>query len=374
MRIRKHTSKDHLDTPVVTIDLDIMERNISRLAEIARANQIQLRPHIKTHKIPEIADLQLKAGAVGITCAKIGEAEVMIEKSKATDIFIAYQIVGAEKIRRLLKLAEHPKLKKLSIGADSVEVAQPISDAARRRGLKIPVILKTDVGYPRTGVRSGQPTLDLARKIEKMPGLKLAGIYTYEGQVYQAKTPREMRPLALGACQRLIETAELLRKSGIAVDTVSVGATPAARFTSKFPGITELRCGTYIFNDQMQLLCGSAKAKDCALTIVATVVSVPSSDRAVIDAGSKSVTSESVSKFGVFGLIKGRPDLRFTDANEEHGMLKMVSSRRKLKVGDRLEIIPNHVCPVMNLHDEAVGIRNGRVECVWAIAARGKIR
>src|SRR4030042_106958 len=123
MTTRKHTRKDNLDTPAVAIDLDIMERNISRLAELARANHIQLRPHIKTHKIPEIADLQLKAGAIGITCAKIGEAEVMIEKSKANDIFIAYQIVGAEKVRRLLKLAEHPKLKRLSIGADSVEVA-----------------------------------------------------------------------------------------------------------------------------------------------------------------------------------------------------------------------------------------------------------
>ncbi len=374
MTTRKHTHKDDLDTPVVAIDLDIMERNISWLAELARANHIQLRPHIKTHKIPEIADLQLKAGAIGITCAKIGEAEVMIGKSKANDIFIAYQIVGAEKVRRLLKLAEHPKLKRLSIGADSVEVARPISDAARRRGLKIPVILKTDVGFSRTGVPAGRPTLDLAWKIEKMPGLKLAGIYTYEGQVYRAKTPRDMRPLAHGACQRLTETAELLRKSGIVVDTVSVGATPAARFTSKFPGIMELRCGTYVFNDQMQILCGSAEAGDCALTIVATVISVPSSDRAVIDAGSKSVTSENISKFGVFGLIKGRPDLRFVGANEEHGMIKMTSPQRKLKVGDRLEIIPNHVCPVMNLHDEAVGIRNGRVETVWAIAARGKIR
>jgi D-serine deaminase-like pyridoxal phosphate-dependent protein len=188
MTIRKHTPKDNLDTPAVTIDLDIMDRNISRLAEMAGANNIQLRPHIKTHKTSEIADLQLKAGAVAIPCAKIGEAEIMIEKSKAT------------------------------------------------------------------------------------------------------------------------------------------------------------------------------------------VISVPSSDRTVIDAGSKSVTSESISKFGVFGLIKGRPDLRFVDANEERGMLRMTSPKRKLKVGDRLEIIPNHVCPVMNLHDEAVGIRNGRLETVWAIAARGKIR
>jgi len=374
MTTRKNIPKDDLDTPAVTIDLDVLERNISRLAEMAGANNIQLRPHIKTHKTPAIADLQLKAGAVGITCAKIGEAEVMCEKSAATDIFIAYQIVGPEKIRRLLKLAEHPKLRRLSVGADSVDVAQPISDAARQRGLKIPVVLETDAGFSRTGVPAGQPTLDLARKIEKMPGLTLAGLYSYEGQVYKAKSPREMRRLALEACQRLLETAELLRKSGIPVDTVSVGASPAAGFTSAVPGITELRCGAYVFNDQMQIRSGSAKERDCALTIVSTVISVPSSNRAVIDAGTKSLTSERASEFGVFGLIKSRPDLCFINANEEHGILRMTSPRRRLKVGDRLEIIPNHVCPVMNLHDEVIGIRNGRVEVVWAVAARGKIR
>jgi D-serine deaminase-like pyridoxal phosphate-dependent protein len=374
MTTKKHIPKDDLDTPAVMIDLDVLERNISRLAEMAGANNIQLRPHIKTHKTPEIADLQLKAGAVGITCAKIGEAEVMCEKSAAVDVFIAYQIVGTEKIRRLLKLFDHPNLRRLSIGADSVDVAQPISDAARRRGLKIPVILKTDVGFHRTGVPGGRPALDLARKIERMPGLTLSGLYAYEGQVYNAKSPREMRRLALGACHRLIETAELLRNSGIPVDTVSVGATPSARFTSRVPGITELRCGTYVFNDQMQIKLGSAKEQDCALTITATVISVPSAQRAVIDAGTKSVTSERTSEFGVFGLVKGRPDLRFINANEEHGILRMTSSRRRLRVGDRLEIIPNHVCPVMNLHDEVIGIRNGRVEAVWAVAARGKIR
>lgn len=373
-RTMEHILKDDLDTPAALIDLDVLERNISRLAEIAGANNIRLRPHIKTHKTPEIANLQLKAGAVGITCAKIGEAEVMCEKSAAADIFIAYQIVGAEKIRRLMRLFDHPNLRRLSIGADSVDVVQPISDAARRRGLKIPVILKTDVGYPRTGVPAGQPVLDLARKIERLPGLTLAGLYAYEGQVYGAKTPREVRPLALKACHRLIETAELLRKSGIPVGTVSVGATPAARFTSRVPGITELRCGTYVFNDHMQIKLGSAKERDCALTIVSTVISVPSPDRAVIDAGTKSLTSENSSELGVFGLIKGRPDLRFISANEEHGMLKMTSTRRRLKVGDRLEIIPNHSCPVMNLYDEVVGIRVGRVEAVWAVAARGKIR
>ena len=374
MTIKKRTLKDRLDTPMVLIDLDRLERNIGRLAAWARANGKNLRPHIKTHKVPEIADLQLKAGAVGITCAKIGEAEVMIEKSRADDIFIAYQIVGAEKIGRLLKLAADPRLKRLSVGADSVEVAQPISDAARRKGMKIPVIIKTDVGYPRTGVPSGRPTLELARRIARMPGLTIAGVYAYEGQIFAAKSPADMRRLAGEAAGRLLSTVELLRRDGIPVDTVSLGATPSSRFTVKIPGITELRCGTYVFNDQMQIRYGSAQESDCALTILSTVISVPARDRAVIDAGSKTITSERSSEFGVFGLVAGRPDLRFATATEEHGMIAMTSPRRRLKVGDRLEIIPNHVCPVMNLHDEVVALRGGRVEAVWAVAARGKIR
>jgi D-serine deaminase-like pyridoxal phosphate-dependent protein len=374
MTIKKHTPKDRLDTPMVLIDLDRLERNIARLSAAARKNGKNLRPHIKTHKVPEIADLQLKAGAVGLTCAKIGEAEVMIEKSRADDIFIAYQIVGAEKIARLLKLAAHPRLRRLSVGADSVEVAQPISDAARRKGMKIPVILKVDVGYPRTGVASGKPSLELARRIARMPGLTIGGLYAYEGQIFAAKSVADMRRLAGEAAGRLLSTVELLRRDGVPVETVSLGATPSSRFTVEIPGITELRCGTYVFNDQMQLRYGSARESDCALTVLSTVISVPAKDRAVIDAGSKTITSERSSEFGVFGLVPGRPDLRFNTATEEHGMIRMTSPRRRLKVGDRLEVIPNHVCPVMNLHDEVVIMRGNRVEAVWSVAARGKIR
>lgn len=374
MAIKKNTPQDRLDTPQVLIDLDRLQKNIDRLAGWARKNGKSVRPHIKTHKVPEIADLQLRAGAVGITCAKIGEAEVMIERSRADDIFIAYQIVGADKIARLLKLAAHPRLKRLSVGADSVAVAEPISDAARRKGLKIPVIIKVDVGYPRTGVASGRPTLALARRIAAMPGLTIGGLYAYEGQIFGARNPAEMSRLAGEAAGRLLLTADLLRRDGIPVETVSLGASPSSRFTVEIPGITEMRCGTYVFNDQMQIRYGAAKEADCALTILSTVISVPARNRAVVDAGSKTITSERSSEFGVFGLVPGRPDLRFTGATEEHGMIRMTSPRRRLKVGDRLEIIPNHVCPVMNLHDEVVIVRGGRVEAVWAVAARGKIR
>jgi len=374
MRIPSKTPVERLDTPMVLIDLDRMEANIRRLAAWAAENGKTVRPHIKTHKVPEIADLQLAAGARGITCAKIGEAEVMAEKSRADDIFIAYMIVGETKIRRLLKLAEHPRLKRLSIGADSMEVAVPISDAARRRGTKVPVLIKTDVGFPRTGVPWGKPTLALARKIAALPGVTIAGLYAYEGQVLRAGTLAGVRRSSQEAARRLLATADLLRRDGIPVESVSLGATPASRFTVKIPGITELRCGTYVFNDQMQMECGSATEAECALTIAATVISVPTRERAVIDAGTKTVTSDRSAHFGAYGLVKGRPDLEFADATEEHGMIRMTSPRRRLRVGDRLEIIPNHVCPVMNLHDEVAAVRRGRVEAIWAVAARGQIR
>jgi D-serine deaminase-like pyridoxal phosphate-dependent protein len=368
------TTKYDLDTPMAVIDLDIMERNIDSMAEFFKQAGVGLRPHIKTHKIPEIADLQIKAGAVGITCAKLSEAEVMAEKSTASDLFIAYQIVGAEKIRRLIALSAHSHVSRLSVGIDSVEVAQPLSEAARRRGIKMPVLIKVDVGQARTGVAAGKPTVELGKKLVGMPGLELSGIYTHEGQVYDAPGPAELRDLALSAGAKMAETAGLLRAAGIEVAVVSVGATPSARLTCKVGGITESRPGTYVFNDGMQMRLGTAEERDCALTILATVISVPTPDRAVIDAGSKTVTTERASLCGAYGVIKNRTDLHFFDANEEHGMIQTTGQELKLKVGDKLEIIPNHVCAVMNLHDEVAGLRGDRIETIWKVAARGKIR
>jgi D-serine deaminase-like pyridoxal phosphate-dependent protein len=311
---------------------------------------------------------------VGITCAKLGEAEVMAEKSAARDIFIAYQIVGAEKIRRLLALAAHSRVSRVSVGIDSVEVAHPISEAARRRGVRIPVLIKIDVGQARTGVEAGKPALELARKLAAMAGLELAGLYTHEGQVYDASGLAELGGLARAAGEKMAETAALLRAAGLGVAVVSVGATPSARLTCQVPGITESRPGTYVFNDWMQIRLGTAEEKDCALTILATVISVPTADRAVIDAGSKTVTTERISLSGTLGAIRNRPDLQFFDANEEHGMIRMTRLESRLRVGDKVEIIPNHVCAVMNLHDEVVGLRGDRVETIWKVAARGKIR
>jgi len=364
-------NKYELDTPVAVIDLDIMERNISDMADFANSAGVKLRPHIKTHKTPEIASMQLKAGANGITCAKLGEVEVMIDSIAVDDIFIANQIVGGEKIQRLLKLSERAKI---SVGVDSVKVAQPISDVAVKHGVKIPVIIKIDVGLKRTGVPYGEPAVELAKKIVKMHGLLLAGIYTHEGHVYNVTGFDEVRQVGLESGQMMIETADMMRKSGIDVETISVGATPSAKITCTVNGVTETRPGTYVFNDYFEIKLGAAKEEDCALTILATVISVPTDDRAVIDAGTKSLTSDKAQAFGVYGLVKGMPDVKLIRAYEEHGVLKVDPSKAKLKVGDKLEVIPNHVCPAVNLFDELVVIRNDRVETTWKVSARGKLR
>ena len=363
--------KFELDTPVAVVDLDVMERNILSMAAFASDADVHLRPHIKTHKVPEITRKQLEAGATGITCAKLGEAEVMAEAAGAEDIFIANLIVGDDKIRRLLDLARRVRV---SVGVDSTEVAQPISDAAAQRGLKVPVLIKIDVGLHRTGVPDDGAALRLAKKIDRMPGLELSGIYTHEGQVYGATSRQHLNRLARDAGQRMVRTARMIEEAGIEIDTVSVGATPSAKITCEVQGITETRPGTYVFNDFWQIKFGVAEEEDCALTVLATVISVPSRDRAVIDAGTKSLFSDKSSDFGAYGLVKDMPHLKLVRAYEEHGVLEVDPAGGKLKVGDKLEIVPNHVCPAVNLFDELVGTQNDKVMVTWSVAARGKVR
>ncbi len=363
--------KYELDTPVAIVDLDIMEKNITDMADFAKSVGVKLRPHIKTHKVPEIAAKQLEAGANGITCAKLSEAELMLNSVNVDDIFVANMIVGEDKISKLIRLSEKCNI---SVAVDSVEVAQPISDSAEKRGIKIPILIKVDVGLHRTGVLYGKPTVDLAEKLVKMNGVELVGIYTHEGHVYGAETFEDVKRIGLESGQMMVQTAEMLKQAGVGVDVISVGATPSAEVACTVSGITETRPGTYVFDDYYQMKLGVAKESDCALTILATVISVPADDRAVIDAGTKSFTSDKCQAFGVYGWIKGMPDVQLIRAYEEHGVLKIDPSKRKLKVGDKLEIIPNHVCPAVNLFDELIVTKNNNVETMWKVAARGKLK
>jgi D-serine deaminase-like pyridoxal phosphate-dependent protein len=365
-----HELYPFLDTPALVLDLDKMEANLKEMADIARDAGVKLRPHTKTHKSPYLAKLQLESGASGITVAKLGEAEVMADAG-ITDICIAYPICGEIKLSRLKRLFEKADV---SISLDSVEVAKGISAVGEEIGRQISILLKINTGLNRCGVLPGEEALAVARQIPPLPGVELMGILTHEGHVLSKERSLEgVKGSAIEAGEEMVKTADLLRSRGINIREVSVGSTPTARYIAYVPGITEIRPGTYIFNDLNEIACGVATEDTCAVTVLVTVVSIPADDRAVIDGGSKTLSSDPLAhkeKRG-FGYIKGHPDITVDHMTEEHGILKLKRARNRLRIGERLEIIPNHICPVINLADKLYGTRGGILEKEIPILARG---
>jgi len=356
-----------LDTPSLVVDLDRLERNIARWAAYAKDAGVKLRPHGKTHKCVEIARRQLAAGAVGLTLAKTGEAEVMA-RAGVDDIFLANEIVGEPKLPRLLALARKIRLR---VGVDSMEVAAPLADAAAAAGATVDVMLEVDTGLGRCGVAPGEPLLALAKAVARSRGLRLAGIFTYRG--YRP----DMEAAGREEGEIMVREAERLRSAGLAVDDVSVGSTPTGRPAARVPGVTEVRPGTYVFNDAMQVRWGSATPEECALVIVCRVISRPSRDVAVLDAGSKVLTAERgpfSSKGDSHGVLRGYPDCQIDRLWEEHGRVQLTEEARRLRVGDFVEVIPAHVCPTVNLARRLVCVRDGRVEATWDVAARAEVQ
>ena len=382
--------KKNLDTPCLTVDLDIMERNIRDMAQCAKNAGVILRPMIKTHKCPAIAHLQLEAPAtVGIQTAKVGEAEVM-EAAGIKGIFISNEIISESKVERLINLAKRGKI---STSVDSVEGAKGLNAVARRHSLKLDVLIHVDTGNRRSGLLPGEPILKLAQEVIKLQNLSLKGIWTHEGHNYTGRTPEEVVSITEKAGEDMVETKKLLEKQlGMEVYN-SVGSTPGAKPLAKMPGIDEIRPGAYIFYDESQVSMGVCERKDFALTILTTVFSRPSPDRAVCDAGSKgyyppgewlAFTREGLQVDWPLpptggGVVRGLDgevyeDVVFHRWGEEYGMLKLYDPTRDLKIGDLIEIIPYHVCSTVNLYDELIGVRNGEVEAMWPIWARGKVR
>ena len=354
-----------LDTPTLLVDLDILEANIERMAGVARAGGKRLRPHTKTHKTPEIARMQAAAGASGFTAAKLGEAEVLADAG-IDDIFIANQIVGPLKIARLISLAERARI---IVAIDSIEAAAPLADAAERRGIRLAVRIEIDTGLGRAGVRSTAEALALAEYVAGRAGLDIEGIFTHEGHLYRAENPADP---ARAAAEQMRNVARDLRAAGIALATVSMGSTPGAPLTAREPGIDELRPGVYVFNDRTQLRLG-ASPESCALTVMATVTSIRSDGRVIVDAGTKSLASDCPFEDRSFGIVLKRPELQFVGASEEHGHLQ-ISDEGSIHVGDRVRIVPNHACTCVNMHDTITAHRGDTVEAVWAVAGRGRIR
>jgi len=360
---------EELDTPAVLIDVDTMERNLARAADYARRHGLRLRPHIKTHKIPALARRQLELGACGITCAKTTEAEAMLACG-TRDLLIAYPVVGAPKIERLVALARRVEV---TVALDSLEAARPIAEAARAAGVEIGVLAEMDAGLRRVGVPPGEPVLDLVLGLLALPGLRWRGIAFYPGHI---KTLDEAGRAQMGSLREALwSTVSLLRSRGLAPEIVSGGSTPLLWESHTLPELNEIRPGTYIFNDRNTVLSGACTPADCAATVLVTVVST-APDRIIVDGGSKTFSSDRLasSPEATFGEVLGHPELRFHKMNEEHGFIDRNGSGAIFRVGDRLRIVPNHICVAMNLHERVYGVRNGEVVAEWRVEARGKLQ
>jgi D-serine deaminase-like pyridoxal phosphate-dependent protein len=342
-----------LETPCVLIDLARVEANLQRAQAHASANGYALRPHIKTHKLPRFAARQVALGAVGITAQKLGEAEVMADAG-LRDVFVPYNIVGAQKLARLAALNERLTM---SVTADSADtIAGYAATFAQRKPLA--VLVECDTGGGRCGVQSPQDALALARAIASAPGLLFGGLMTYPPRGKPVDTDRWLG-----------EASALLRGAGIPVPVITSGNSPDMWHTGDH-NVTERRPGTYIYFDRMQVAAGVATFADCALTVLATVVSRPTPNRVILDAGSKALSSDAGAPG--FGAILGREDIVLKSLNEEHGIIEMAEASDWPPIGERLRIVPNHACVVSNLFD-AVNLvsPNGAVETV-PVLARGR--
>jgi D-serine deaminase-like pyridoxal phosphate-dependent protein len=341
-----------LETPSVLIDLDKMQANIARMQARCTSLGLAFRPHIKTHKIPDIAKMQIEAGAIGIAAQKVSEAQVFADAG-ITDIQIPYNIVGAKKTARLADLALATRV---TVAADSAETIAGLSQAAQANHITLRVQVDLATEIQRTGAPV-ERVLDLAQRIDNDDHLHFAGILVYPSNA-------SIRPA-------LQEALRLLDAAGIGVDTVSGGGIGAATQAHEVPELTELRVGTYIFNDWGTVKHGWASFDDCAMTISATVVSRPTETRAILDSGSKTLNAESVD--GCYGYIVEYPDARLYRLNEEHGYLDVSACEERPSIGDVVHVIPVHTCVVTNLHNQVYGVRGDEVEVVWPVAARGMV-
>lgn len=345
---------DQLPTPVAVVDLDRLHSNIVNLQQYLDSHGIANRPHIKTHKIPEIAWMQLNAGAVGITCQKLGEAEVMAQAG-IRDIFLPYNMVGAARLERVIALAKRIDL---SLTADSYFCVQGISSAAHRAGIELKMLVEFDSGMGRCGVQTPDEAVSLAQTIHRAPGLRFEGLMTY--------------PTSPKAAEFARQTIEELTKRGVPVNVVSGGGTPRMWHAHEHPIFNEHRAGTYVYGDRHTLASDTLKLNEIAMHIICTVVSRPTADRGILDGGSKTFSSDLLGNEG-HGFLLEYPAAKFYKMSEEHGFVDFSACQRKPQIGERVTVVPNHCCVVSNLFNEMVGVRGDKVEVVWPVAARGRL-
>ena len=358
-----------IDTPALVVDLDIMDRNLTCVAGYARERGLRLRPHTKTHKSVWLGKRQLESGAAGLTVAKVSEAEVMVG-AETPDLLLAFPIIGRAKLDRLTAVARRTRV---TVALDSTFAARELSCAAQAAGVEVGVLAEVDVGLGRVGVPPGEPLIELAKTIRTLPNVTFEGITFYPGHI---KSLDDAGFRALAQVSELIQKVlDDFAKAKIPVKIVSGGSTPTLFQSHLIEGLTEIRPGTYVFNDINTVRSGGCAMGDCAASILATVVSTARPGHMIIDGGSKTFSSDRPNSGDVsFGHLVEAPGARFHKMNEEHGFVDLAEAGREFAVGDRVHVIPNHICVAVNLHEKIYGIRGETVERVWTVDGRGKLQ
>lgn len=356
-----------LETPTPVVDLDRLAANLNRMARYCAQHGLALRPHVKTHKSPRIAAEQLRLGAAGLTCATPRELEIMSDA--CDDLLLAYPLVGASKLERALAL---PSGVRLTVALDSLAALEPLADAAQGAGREVGVYVEVDVGMHRVGVETAREAIAIAQRIRSLAPLAYRGIAFYPGHIREAVTAMDAKIVRLNADLRALLDA--FAAAGVAPEVVSGGSTPMAWRVHEVRGVTEVRPGTYVYNDRATAELGACGWDECAFTVLATVVSTSVSGQAVVDAGSKALGREPLpgGEASGFAIVQDHPDVIVSRMSEEHGILDLRSSAWRPAVGDLVRLIPNHVCVVVHLNDVIHGARGDVVETSWPVSARGR--
>ena len=357
-----------LETPAAVVDLDRLERNLDRAAAYATQHGLALRPHVKTHKSAWIAAEQIRRGSPGVTCATPREAEVM--STVANDILLAYPPVGPGRAARIAAL---PRDTRVIVALDSLEAIIEIERDAEAAGRSVGVYVEVDMGMHRVGVADANAALDLAKRVQRSRALYYEGLAFYPGHIRESVDSQDAALERLNAT--IAATLETLRAGGAEPTVVSGGSTPTMWHTHRLNGVTEMRPGTYVYNDRTTAEIGACEWDDCAFTVLATVVSTAVPGQAVIDAGTKSLGREPLrgaEAGGGFGSILEHPEVIVKGMSEEHGLLDLSRSGWKPRVGEIVRVIPNHVCIVVHLNDTMHGVRGAKIEKIWAVDARGR--
>ena len=357
--------KFDLDTPVLCVDLEAMESNLHKMADFISSRGKQWRPHMKCHKTPVVALKQMAAGAIGVTCGKVSEAEVMAEAG-IRDILIANMIVGPRKLERVVSLCRSAEP---LVTCDHYAQVEPLAAACNRNGAVCRVLVEVNVGLDRVGVRPGRDTVDLAAGIDGLAGVRMVGIMGYEGHLFTIADPQEKRIKIQESMGVLEHCRDAVLKKGMCCDIVSAAGTGSYQITADQPVVTELQCGGGIFGDPLYRIKYGLTGMEPALTVLASVVSRPMIERAILDSGRKTVNGDLQ-----MPLVKSLPDAEVTQLSAEHGWLSLGAKSRDLKIGDKLELIVGYADLTTVLHDAFYVFRGNRLEAVWPIAARGMLQ